>query len=111
MFCCESAKTGKTGEKSPNTTGVVRCRSLGNRCKVVSRANHNSRAPESKFVVSLAAPETTDKQKLYNFGSFGLSRAHSKKYSRANPRLHERAIALSFSVFVVKTTCGGVNHL
>ena len=86
------------GEKLPKITGVIRCKSLWNRCKVVYRKEHNPWAPELTFVASLTALDTADKQKSRNFGCFGPCRVHSKKFCRANPRLHERARALSSSV-------------
>ena len=64
VICSEKERTVKKRGKSPKTTSVDRCKSLRNRCKVVPRAKHNTKALESTFVARLVAPETADNQKI-----------------------------------------------
>ena len=61
-------KVRKRVKKHPKNTTVTRCRSLGYRCKVDSRASHNPRVPEITFSNCLAGIEAARKRKSCNFG-------------------------------------------
>ena len=72
----KSAKIGKKGQEHPKITTVPRCRGLGHRCKVVSRANHIHMVLELAFTNLFGGLEAARKRKSCNFGRFGPCRAY-----------------------------------
>ena len=75
VFSEKVRKLGKRAKYTQKLLCVARRKSLGNRCKVVSRAEPNSRVLELAFVVRLAV-EAESRRKSCNFGRFGPYRAH-----------------------------------
>ena len=90
---------------------VVMYKCLGYHYGVVSRAKHNPRVLELAFANRLVAVGVENRQNSCNFGHFGPCRTYNKNLTRLNLKPKMRALALSFSVFVMKRTHSGENRV